>query len=54
MMQQPDLANLVHRIIAEHLVVSTDNIEISSDESQFDKEEFLELLVEVHKEFCEK
>lgn len=50
--QQPDLANLVHRIIAEHLTVTKDNVEISSDEENFDKEEFLELLIEVHSDFC--
>lgn len=52
--QQPDLANLVHRIVAEHLLVSKDNIEIFTDESNFDKEEFLELLIEVHEDFCEE
>jgi hypothetical protein len=52
--RQPDLANLVHRIVAEHLMVSKDNIEISSDEENFDKEEFLELLIEVHEDFCEE
>lgn len=52
--QQPDLSNLIHRIVAEHLLVSEDNIEISTDESNFDKEEFKELLIEVHEDFCEE
>jgi hypothetical protein len=29
-------------------------IEISSDENNFDKQEFLELLIEVHEDFCEE
>lgn len=52
--QQPDLADLVHRIIAEHLMVTKDNVEVSSDVENFDKEEFLELLIEVHSDFCEE
>lgn len=52
--QQPDLANLIHKIVAEHLLVSKENIEIFSDNSSFDKEEFLELLIEVHEDFCEE
>lgn len=52
--QQPDLANLVHRIIGEHLLVSRENIEILTENDRFDKEEFLELLIEVHEDFCEE
>ena len=50
--KQPDLAHMVHTIIAEHLDVSKDNLVISSNEDNFDKEEFLDLLIEVHGEFC--
>lgn len=52
--QQPDLSNLVHKIIAEHLLVSETNIEISTDNDNFDKEEFLQMLIEVHQDFCEE
>lgn len=52
--QQPDLANLIHKIVAEHLLVSKENIEIFTEHSSFDKEEFLELLIEVHEDFCEE
>lgn len=52
--KQPDLANLVHTIISEHLLVSKNNLEISSNENNFDKEEFLDLLIEVHGEFCDE
>ena len=52
--QQPDLAKLVHEIVAKHLFVSKDNIEIRTDNTTFDKEEFVELLVDVHEEFCEE
>ena len=52
--QQPDLANLVHRIIAEHLLVTSDNLRITTDEENFDKEEFRDLLIDVHKDFCEE
>ena len=48
--QQPDLSNLVHKIIAEHLLVSETNIEISTDNDNFDKEEFLQMLIEVHQD----
>ena len=52
--QQPDLANLVHRIVGDHLVVSKENIDISTENSNFDKEEFLEMLIEVYEDFCEE
>ena len=52
--QQPDLANLIHRIIAEHLTVSRENVEIKTDNDKFDAEEFLELLIDVHEEFSEE
>ena len=52
--QQPDLSNLVHKIIAEHLLVSETNIKISTDNDNFDKEEFLQMLIEVHQDFCEE
>ena len=48
--QQPDLSNLVHKIIAEHLLVSETNIKISTDNDNFDKEEFLQMLIEVHQD----
>ena len=35
--QQPDLSNLVHKIIAENLLVSETNIKISTDNYNFDK-----------------
>lgn len=50
--EQPDLANLIHRIVSEHLDVSKDNLSIETDNNEFDKEEFKELLIEVHDEFC--
>lgn len=52
--KQPDLANLVQTIISEHLLVSKNNLEISSNENNFDKEEFLDLLIEVHGEFSDE
>ena len=48
---QPDLANLIHLIVAEHLLVTKDNVEISTENTEFDKEEFLNMLIEVHEEF---
>lgn len=52
--QQPDLSNLIHKIIGEHLSVSRENIKISTENENFDKEEFLDLLIEVHGEFCDE
>ena len=52
--QQPDLANLIHRIIADHLTVSKENVEITTNNDKFDAEEFLELLIDVHEEFSEE
>ena len=52
--QQPDLSNLIHKIIGEHLSVSRENIKISTENENFDKEEFLDLLIEVHGEFYDE
>lgn len=51
---QPDLANLVHEIVAKNLKVTKENVEISTENSEFDKEEFLEILVNVHEEFVQE
>lgn len=48
---QPDLANLIHMVVAEHLSVTEDNVEIITENIEFDKEEFLNMLIEVHEEF---
>ena len=34
--QQPDLSNLIHKIIGEHLSVSRENIKISTENENFD------------------
>lgn len=51
---QPDLANLVHEIVAKNLKVTKENIEISTENPEFDKEDFLEILVNVHEEFAQE
>lgn len=51
---QPDLANLIHKIVANDLKVTKENVEISTGNLEFDKEEFLELLVNVHEEFAQE
>lgn len=48
---QPDLAKLVHGIVANNLNVTKENIDISTENLEFDKEEFLEILISVHEEF---
>jgi hypothetical protein len=51
---QPDLAQLIHAIVAERLNVSKENIEISTENGEFDKEEFQEILISVHEEFSQE
>lgn len=51
---QPDLAKLIHEIVANHLNVTKENVEISTENLEFDKEEFLEILVSVHEEFVQE
>ena len=51
---QPDLAKLIHEIVANNLRVIKENIEISTENSEFDKEEFLEILINVHEEFVQE
>jgi hypothetical protein len=51
---QPDLAQLIHVIVAERLNVSKENIEISTENGEFDKEEFQEILISVHEEFSQE
>lgn len=51
---QPDLAKLIHEIVANNLCVTKENIEISTENLEFDKEEFLEILVSVHEEFVQE
>lgn len=51
---QPDLANLVHEIVAKNLKITKENVEVSTENSEFDKEEFLEILVNVHEEFVQE
>ncbi len=51
---QPDLAKLIHEIVANNLSVTKENVEISTENSEFDKEEFLEILVNVHEEFVQE
>ena len=50
----PDLAKLIHTIVAEELKMSRENIEISTDVENFDTEELLDILLGVHEEFCEE
>lgn len=51
---QPDLAKLIHEIVANNLCVTKENVEISTENLEFDKEEFLEILVSVHEEFVQE
>lgn len=51
---QPDLASLIHQIVANDLKVTKENIEISTENVEFDKEEFLEILINVHEEFAQE
>ena len=51
---QPDLAKLIHEIVANNLCVTKENVEISTENLGFDKEEFLEILVHVHEEFVQE
>ena len=51
---QPDLAQVIHIIVSENLVVSKENILIESDNQEFDKDEFLDILVTVYDEFSEE
>ncbi len=51
---QPDLANLIHEIVANNLKVTKENIEINTENTEFDKDEFLEILVNVHEEFVQE
>ncbi len=50
----PDLAELIHTIVAEELEMSRENVGISTDVENFDTEELLDILVGVHEEFCEE
>lgn len=50
----PDFAELVHKIVAEDLKMTKDNVEISTEVENFDKDELLDILVGVHEEFCEE
>lgn len=51
---QPDLAKLIHAIVAEQLNVSKENIQINTENGEFDKEEFLDILISVHEEFSQE
>ena len=51
---QPDLAQLIHQIVEYNLIVAKENIEICTDNMEFDKEEFLEILLSVHEEFVQE
>lgn len=51
---QPDLAHLIHQIVGNNLIVTKENIEICADNLEFDKEEFLEILLSVHEEFVQE
>ncbi|MBP3567827.1 MAG: hypothetical protein J6K04_01555 [Lachnospiraceae bacterium] len=48
----PDLAQMIHKIVAENIEVSRENVSISTEEENFDTEEFLDILVSVYEEFC--
>lgn len=52
--KQPNLSELVHSIISEHLEVSEENLEIKTQNESFDKEGFKEILIETHDEFREE
>lgn len=51
---QPDLAYLIHEIVANHLKVTKENIEINTENIEFDKDEFLDILISVHEEFVQE
>lgn len=52
--EQPDLSGLIHKIVAKNLCVTRENVEIKTENDNFDKEEFLSILVEVHEEFSKE
>lgn len=52
--QQPDLAKLIHDVVSKNLNVSRENIEISTENQEFDKEEFLDIFISVHEEFFDE
>lgn len=51
---QPDLAKVIHKIVSEHLIVSKENVVLETENTKFDKEEFLDILVNVYDEFSEE
>lgn len=50
----PDFAELIHRIVAEELKMTKENVEITTGVKDFDAEELLDILICVHEEFCEE
>ena len=50
----PDLAKLIHVIVAENLKMTRENVKINTNVEKFDAEELLDILVCVHEEFCEE
>lgn len=50
----PDLAELIHRIVEEKLDMTKENVEITTEVEGFDADELLDIMVNVHEEFCEE
>ena len=50
----PDLAELIHRIVAENLDMTKENVEITTEVEEFDTDELLDIMVTVHEEFCKE
>lgn len=50
----PDFAQLIHKVIADNLDLTKENVQISTGVGNFDTEELLDILVSVHEEFCEE
>lgn len=51
---QPNLGELIKKILKENLEVSAENVEVESTVQDFDQKEFKSILVSVHEEFVEE
>lgn len=51
---QPDLAKLIHSVVAKNLLVTKDNMKIETENTEFDVEEFTEIFIGVYEEFTEE
>lgn len=51
---QPDFANMIHEIVSNNLQVIKENMDIQTDNTEFDTEEFMDILISVHEEFAQE